>query len=67
MLTESYNPEVGEPVDIAALPFTFESDGERPGYSSPPPTKGQHTTEVLEEFAYSDERIETLRNNGVIE
>lgn len=67
MLTESYNPEVDEPVDIAALPFTFASDGERPGYSSPPPTKGQHTTEVLEQFAYSDERIETLRNNGVIE
>lgn len=67
MLTESYNTEVDEPVEIASLPFKFESDGERPGFSGPPPSKGEHTTEVLEQFAYSRDQIETLRSTGVIE
>ncbi|WP_254533832.1 CaiB/BaiF CoA transferase family protein [Natrinema gelatinilyticum] len=67
MLTESYNPEADEPVDVASLPFTFGSDGDRPGYSTPPPEKGEHTAEVLEQFEYSGNQIETLRSNGAIE
>lgn len=67
MLTESYNTEVDKPVHIAALPFKFESDGERPGFSSPPPMKGEHTVDVLKEFTYSQDQIETLRSAGVIE
>lgn len=67
MLTESYNTEVDEPVDVASLPFMFASDDERPGFSGPPPKKGEHTGEVLERFAYSSDRIETLRSEGVIE
>lgn len=67
MLTDSYNTEVDESVKVASLPFQFESDSERPGFSSPPPKKGEHTKEVLEQFDYSRDRIETLRSDGVID
>lgn len=67
MLVESHNPETGEPVKVAALPFQFGSDGGRSGYSSPPPEKGEHTAEVLERLSCDEADIETLRRDGVIE
>lgn len=67
MLADSYNPETDEPVEVASLPFQFESDGERPGFSGPPPKKGEHTADVLEQYSYTDAQIETLRKEGVIE
>lgn len=66
MLTESYNPEVDESVNVAALPFQFESDGDRPGFSTPPPQKGEHTVEVLESLLDSEPDLETLERDGVI-
>ncbi|MFC7157073.1 CaiB/BaiF CoA transferase family protein [Halomarina halobia] len=67
MLAESYNPEAERPVEIAALPFHFASDGRRPGFSGLPPRKGEHTAEVLERLSWSDSDIETLRDEGAIE
>lgn len=67
MLADSHNPEVDEPVRVAALPFQFESDGERPDLGGPPPAKGEHTAEVLADMAYSSEEIDELRRDGAVE
>jgi crotonobetainyl-CoA:carnitine CoA-transferase CaiB-like acyl-CoA transferase len=41
--------------------FPFTMDGQRLGVRLQPPTKGQHTAELLDGLGYSAEAIEALR------
>ncbi|WP_436926148.1 CaiB/BaiF CoA transferase family protein [Halosimplex amylolyticum] len=47
---------VGVPADLSETPGRVET---------PPPSPGEHTEEVLTEFGYDDERIQSLRDAGV--
>jgi len=63
MIVEMEHPQagpvrsLGNPVALAATP---------PSYRLPPPTLGQHTTEVLTTLGYSTEEIAALRQAGAI-
>ncbi|MBS3911190.1 MAG: CoA transferase [Hydrogenophaga sp.] len=49
----------GETAKTTLFPFTM--DGHRLGVRLQPPTKGQHTTELLQGLGYADAEIERLR------
>ncbi|KXF80916.1 CaiB/BaiF CoA transferase family protein [Enterovibrio coralii] len=44
----------------------FLVDGERPKVDKPPPSLGQHTTDILAELGYSEEQITELHRLGAI-
>jgi crotonobetainyl-CoA:carnitine CoA-transferase CaiB-like acyl-CoA transferase len=48
----------------AVLPFTM--DGHRPGLRTPPPSLGEHTSELLSDVGYSEAEIRQLRSSGVV-
>ncbi len=57
------HPTIG-PLRVAGVPIHFEKT---PGtVRRAAPTLGQHTAEVLREIGYTEERIEKLRQQGVI-
>lgn len=53
-----------EGVPLVRLPWLI--DGEPIRWSSPAPTMGQHTREVLREAGFSDERIDALVATGAV-
>ncbi len=57
-------PGVGGAFAVPIAAFKFAHDGAR--VTSPPPTLGQHTEEVLAEIGYSAEQIAGLRARGVV-
>lgn len=64
MLVEIEHPEVGT-FETVAPPVSFsETPAE---ISSPPPTVGEHTTEILLEHDYDEAEIEQLRDNEIVQ
>lgn len=57
------HPSIG-PMRLAGVPIHFEKTPGR--IQRPPPTLGQHTEEILREYGYTAEQIESLGLNGVI-
>ena len=49
-------PQLGFPVKFSGTPGRI---------TSPPPTLGQHTSEVLERLGYTREQIAAMAKNGV--
>jgi formyl-CoA transferase/CoA:oxalate CoA-transferase len=65
MVVTTQHPTLG-PLKLVGRPIKFPGSPQEP--LAPPPTLGQHTTEILrDELDYSPERIETLRKTGVID
>lgn len=63
MLVEVDHPTAGT-IKVPGIPIKLsEAPGE---VKSPPPLLGQHTEEVLRELGYSEEAIQTLRDEGAI-
>ncbi len=58
LLTDSYN--LWADTDVKTTGAPYRADGERPELGERPPTKGEHTREVLAELGYADEEIERL-------
>ncbi len=56
-------PEVGT---VKIFRPGFKLNGLSPQVENPPPTLGQHSTEVLKELGYSDEEIEQLARDKAI-
>jgi crotonobetainyl-CoA:carnitine CoA-transferase CaiB-like acyl-CoA transferase len=48
---------MGNPVNLSSTPVS---------YRLPPPTLGEHTTELLQELGLEQSRIETLRTRGCV-
>ena len=63
MIVETRHPTAGS-VKGLGLPITFSEGRDNSG--RPAPRLGEHTVEVLREFAFSDEDIRTLRQEGAI-
>lgn len=66
MVIESFNPETETPVQVSALPFHFGLHGTGQQFSSDPPAKGEHTTDILQALSKSDETIERLYDTGAV-
>lgn len=64
MVVEVQHPEAGF-IKMLGTPFKLS---ETPGnLRTPPPTRGQHTYEILRELGFTDEEIRTLKNKHVVE
>ena len=63
MIVQYDHPELG-PLSLMGQPLRF-SETQAPD-AGPPPTLGQHTTEVLRQAGYRDHEIAELRRRGVI-
>ncbi len=64
MVLEIEHPEVGV-MKMLGVPFKMsETPGE---VRSPPPTRGQHTFEILRELGFNDEEIIELKRKHVVE
>jgi crotonobetainyl-CoA:carnitine CoA-transferase CaiB-like acyl-CoA transferase len=57
-------PGVGR--DIRVVRTGFKLDGRAPSVEAPPPTLGQHASEILGELGYSNEQIQSLREAGAV-
>ncbi len=57
-------PGVGTPVDVVTTGFCV--NGQRPGVTTPPPTLGQHSAEILRELGYRDADITKMTEEGTI-
>jgi len=63
MVVEKEHPKAGM-VKLTGVPTKLSLT---PGdVSSPPPTLGQHTEEILKSIGYSDASIEEFKNNGIV-
>jgi CoA:oxalate CoA-transferase len=64
-ILETFEDPVAGTVKVVGVPVKFsDTPG---GIHRPPPRLGEHTEEVLREFAgFSDEEIATLRQEGAI-
>ena len=63
MILKYDHPELG-PLSLMGQPLRF-SETQAPD-AGPPPTLGQHTTDVLRQAGYTDPEIAELRRRGVI-
>ena len=63
MVVQYDHPELG-PLSLMGQPLRF-SDTQAPD-AGPPPTLGQHTTQVLRQAGYADHEIADLRRRGVV-
>lgn len=63
MIVQYDHPELG-PLSLMGQPLRF-SETQAPD-AGPPPTLGQHTTQVLREAGYADHEIADLRRRGVV-
>lgn len=64
MITEVEHPTCG-PIKLVSPPVKFSDT--QPSIREPPPTLGQHTTEVLTELlGMKSDEIEILKSDGVI-
>ncbi|KAI5306444.1 hypothetical protein KEM56_000891 [Ascosphaera pollenicola] len=64
MVTEIEHPDCGT-VKMVNTPVKYSHA--TPGIRSPPPTLGQHTTEILSGMLnYDDAKVSQLRNDGVV-
>lgn len=64
MITEVEHPTCG-PIKLVSPPVKFSDT--QPSIRGPPPTLGQHTTEVLTELlGMKSDEIKTLKSDGVI-
>ncbi len=64
LVLEIDHSEAGR-IKMLGTPFKLS---ETPGkVRTPPPTKGQHTYEILKELGYNDEEITALKNKHVVE
>ncbi|ELY92286.1 L-carnitine dehydratase/bile acid-inducible protein F [Natrialba hulunbeirensis JCM 10989] len=66
MLVDSYNPEADDEVVAPALPFRFSSAIHDGTFSTRPPKKGEHTTDILEALSYPEEEIADLFDQNVV-
>jgi len=57
-------PGVGR--DIRVLRTGVKLDGQAPAVTTPPPTLGQHTRDLLVELGYDDAGIRALQQEGVL-
>jgi crotonobetainyl-CoA:carnitine CoA-transferase CaiB-like acyl-CoA transferase len=57
-------PGVGR--DIRVLRTGIKLDGQAPAVTTPPPTLGQHTRDILVELGYDDAGIRALQQEGVL-
>lgn len=51
---------------ISVMRTGFQSDGQPASVDTPPPVIGEHNNEILRELGYDGERIEQLRQKGII-
>lgn len=63
MVKEVEHPSCG-PIKLVNTPVKFSES--TPGIRSPPPTLGQHTSEVLRTLGYTEEEVEEMRGAGVV-
>lgn len=64
MITEVEHPTCG-PIKLVSPPVKFSDT--QPSIRQPPPTLGQHTTDVLTELlGMKSDEIKTLKSDGVI-
>ena len=63
MVVQYDHPELG-PLSLMGQPLRF-SETQAPD-AGPPPTLGQHTTQVLRQAGYADHEIADLRRRGVV-
>jgi len=63
MLLSVDHPNVGK-IDMIGNPIKMSESLERGFY--PPPTKGQHTREILTQLGYSEADIDAFKENGVV-
>lgn len=63
MVKEVDHPTCG-PIKLVNTPVKFSES--TPGIRSPPPTLGQHTSEVLQQLGYTDSEVEELKSQGVV-
>jgi len=52
--------------DLQLVGVGVKLDGEAPSVDAPPPTLGEHTTEILAELGYDNDQISTLEKEGAI-
>ena len=64
MVKEVDHPTCG-PIKMVNTPVKFSFS--KPGIRMPPPTLGQHTSEILKDMlAMSSEEVDSLRSEGVV-
>lgn len=63
MVKEVDHPSCG-PIKLVNTPVKFSES--TPGIRTPPPTLGQHTSEVLLQLGYSESQVEELKTQGVV-
>jgi len=63
MVKEIEHPSCGT-IKLVNTPVKFSES--TPGIRTPPPTLGQHTSEVLTQIGYSEKQVEELRGAGVV-
>ena len=64
MVTEIPNQRTGKKLKLLGTPVKFSET--KPSIRSPPPSLGEHTSQVLSELGYTEADVAELRNKGVI-